>query len=175
MRQEDLIDELDEKDIDEEQLSELISNSVWNDLLQALSESRYSAPVVCLLALLLSYHLAVAPYQTTVSDYQLKTIDDLKTIRPVLPNHQMETIGQVLLRAETEVQLPPPNYDSLISYPPIFSHHKNLMFFFFFSKKNDCFIDSRDLILVSHSREMEIKILPNFSSECVNLENILKN
>lgn len=60
-------DELEEEDELEEQ-EKYLNNTVFQDLMLALYEVRYSAPFVVLLGVFLAYHLTIAPYQSHVID-----------------------------------------------------------------------------------------------------------
>ena len=60
-------DEQDEEDALEEQ-EKYLNNTVFQDLMLALYEVRFSAPLVVLLGVFLAYHITIAPYQSHVID-----------------------------------------------------------------------------------------------------------
>jgi hypothetical protein len=67
------IDELDEKFIEEQ-----LNATVYSDFKQAVYDSRFAAPIIALLGILLAYHLTVAPYRFNMLDRaDVTTVKDL--------------------------------------------------------------------------------------------------
>lgn len=57
----------EEEDEDDEKLFEkLRKTTAWDDFLQAVYDVRLAAPVVAILAILLAYHLTIAPYRVKI-------------------------------------------------------------------------------------------------------------
>lgn len=51
------------KDQDELELEKLLKQTFLDEILSALYDSRYIAPIVALIAIFLAYHLTIAPHQ----------------------------------------------------------------------------------------------------------------
>lgn len=94
-------------DEDEIELAKLQKNTVLDDFILAIYESRLIAPIVALVAIFLSYHLTIAPHRVTVPQISPDSIN-LPAVRPVLTPHEQAVIQNRLLHAETNIYLPPP-------------------------------------------------------------------
>jgi hypothetical protein len=57
------VDELDEKYVEEQ-----LNATVYSDFKQAIYDSRFAAPIIALLGVLLAYHLTIAPYRFNMLD-----------------------------------------------------------------------------------------------------------
>jgi hypothetical protein len=61
--------ESDLENEDEESIMRLCNSTVWDDLIVAIYDVRFAAPIVLLFALILSYHITIAPYRAHVEDH----------------------------------------------------------------------------------------------------------
>lgn len=107
-----------QKEIEEEEmLYKLNTCSIWDDILSALYESRYTAPLFALLGVFLAYHVTIAPYQVSVADVTtakgFASMQDIRLVRPVLTATNMAAIQHIALRQENKFVLPKPS-DELI-------------------------------------------------------------
>ena len=70
METENLIEkfEIDKDASDLSEDSELLKNTIFDDLKTAFFEARIAAPLIVLLAIFLGYHMTVAPYKTHTID-----------------------------------------------------------------------------------------------------------
>lgn len=104
-------------ELEEEEIEyKLNTCSIWDDILTAMYESRFTAPLFALLGMFLAYHVTIAPYRVSVADVAgngYTSMQDLKLVRPVLTATNMAAIQYIALRAETKFVLPIPS-DSLI-------------------------------------------------------------
>lgn len=61
-----------------------------DDLLQAIYDMRLAAPFFAFIAMLLAYHLTIAPYQNTITSVSPDTIDLVSTFNSFYPMNYLE-------------------------------------------------------------------------------------
>ena len=91
---------------------DVLGESLVSEILSALYEARFLAPVLALLGLLIGYQLTIAPYRVGDAEKTLSEIE-LWKIRPVLDEVQQRVIRVNTMNAETQFSLPLPSYDTI--------------------------------------------------------------
>lgn len=91
-----------------------LKTSVWEDVCDAVYESRYVSMFALLVALYCGYSVTIAPYQTSGPSLtpEQRSLEALKYIRPVLTKEKMAEIYTDTLYGETSFELPRPSYDT---------------------------------------------------------------
>ncbi len=87
------IDKSPEDLADEREYQELMKrNSLFDEITFALYESRFMAPIIALLGILLAYHLTIAPHQTYVDKTEKLNINLVREL--TTPHMQLTPIAQ---------------------------------------------------------------------------------
>lgn len=89
---------------DNEELADsmkLLKNTFFDDILLAVYEARFAAPLVALLGIIIAYQITIAPYKVQIVKDGPPLIEDISLVRPLLSEAEMAVIQDHTLRAET--------------------------------------------------------------------------
>ena len=105
-------------------------HTLLGDILSAIYDARYAAPIFAAFAAFLLYQITIAPYSDSNSNAwkDQMAIDSrpFGLIRPNLTDHEMLYIHRVCMYAETSFELPLPSYDTIkIRFQTSVSDHGN--------------------------------------------------
>ena len=93
--------------------SDLVGETIINEMLCAMWDARYLGSLLALLGLLIGYQLTIAPYQGVSSAESSLEDVELWKIRPMLTEEEQYAIHLNTMNAETEFTLPLPSYDTI--------------------------------------------------------------
>jgi hypothetical protein len=90
-------------------------DDLFGEIIRAMYAARYLAPVFMVVAFIVGYHVVIAPFARNgaLGRNEMISHDDLKMVRPMLANHEMESLKLKMREGETNFWMPEPSRDQV--------------------------------------------------------------